>query len=188
MITDIVNLPKSSGLMPLSRGAYAIVDTELLRLLNLHRWSLMIDRFGSRYARRFEKGRTIYMHREIMDSPNGMEIDHINGNGLDNRKINLRVCTRSQNRQNSRKRTAKSSPFKGVDWYKRDLKWRARIKIKGLEIYLGVFESEIEAAEAYDKKAIELFGEFANTNFKDFSDGNTDSNQHTHCNLNSFST
>ncbi len=93
-----------------------------------------------------------------------MDVDHINGNRLDNRKCNLRLATRSQNLQNSRKRTGCSSRFKGVNWLGQNKRWRARIKVFGKEIALGCFISELEAAEAYNKAAKEHFGDFAKLN------------------------
>lgn len=116
---------------------------------------------------RTEKRKAIYMHLEIMSVPDGMEVDHINGNGLDNRRENLRLCTRAQNRMNSVKRIGKSSTFNGVYWHKNCRKWRASLKLDGKEIHIGYFNTELDAAEAYDEKAFELFGEFAKPNFKD---------------------
>jgi len=150
--------------IPLTQGCHAIVDSENISLLNTHRWCTSV--IGNlRYAKRKVKGKVVLMHREIMNAPAGMQIDHINGNGLDNRKANLRVCTVSQNQQNSTKRAHCSSKFKGVALSKNQKKWMARICINGKKIYIGRYKSEFEAAEAYDNKAIELFGEFANLNF-----------------------
>ena len=92
-----------------------------------------------------------------------MEIDHINGNGLDYRKCNLRVCTHQQNLQNQRIQKGVSK-FKGVCWHKASQKWMAKIKHNYKTIYLGVFNNEIDAAKSYNKKAKELFGEFARLN------------------------
>lgn len=171
MIDKIVNLPDSASLIPLSRGTYAIIDTDNLRTLNLYRWFLASHKTGTRYARRFKNGQTIYMHREIMNAPAGMEIDHINGNGLDNRSANLRICTKAQNQQNSKKRTGKSSVFKGVCWEKDRKKWKASIVVNKKQIRIGRFISEIDAAKAYDVEALYYFGEFARTNFKESSKG-----------------
>jgi hypothetical protein len=130
---------------------------------------------------RAENGKAIYMHLEIMSAPDGMEVDHMNGNGLDNRRENLRLCTRAQNRMNSVKRIGKSSTFKGVYWHKNCRKWRASLKLDGKEIHIGYFNTELEAAEAYDEKALELFGEFAKPNFKDANNEIGNDTKHT-CN------
>jgi len=103
MISSIANLPENVSLIPLSQNARAIVDPEDVELLEEYRWQLMAKN-QLRYARRNEGKKTIYMHREIMNAPEGMQIDHINGNGLDNRKVNLRLCNNSQNQQNARKK------------------------------------------------------------------------------------
>ena len=105
------------------------------------------------------------MHRLILKAEKGQVCDHINHNGLDNRRKNLRLCTNSQNFGNQRKRPNKSSIYKGVCFYKRDSKWQVGIECNYKKYYLGRFDNEIEAAKVYDKKAAELFGEFAYTNF-----------------------
>lgn len=88
-------------------------------------------------------------------------VDHINGNGLDNRRVNLRLATSLQNQGNSRKRRNASSYYKGVSWYKPLKKWRAQIKVDKHVIHLGYFVSEEEAAIVYQEAAIAHFGEFA---------------------------
>lgn len=162
MISEISTPPEDVSVITLTQGYHAEVDTDNLRFLSSHRWYAS-GRGGLLYARRKEKGKTVYMHREIMNAPDGIQIDHINGNGLDNRRLNLRVCTTAQNQHNSTKRANTSSRFKGVDRDRK--KWRARICINGEKIWIGRYKSEFEAAEAYDKKAVEHFGEFANLNF-----------------------
>ena len=105
------------------------------------------------------------MHKEILKPPSGFETDHINHNGLDNRKDNLRICTTSQNHYNQIIRSeSKTSKFKGVSRHKASRKWIAQIGYGRRMIYLGCFDSESEAARAYNQKARELFGEFANLN------------------------
>jgi len=106
------------------------------------------------------------MHRLIMNAPEGLVVDHIDRNGLNNRKCNLRLCTKAQNVQNSRPRRNRSSKYKGVFWNKLNKKWSASIHKGDKRIYLGGFDDEIEAALAYDRKAAELFGEFAYLNFR----------------------
>jgi len=94
----------------------------------------------------------------------GMVVDHLDGNSLNNRKSNLRVCTVSQNHQN-RRWTYGSSRYKGVWWNKKMKKWVAGITLKRKYIFIGHFADEVAAAKAYDRKAAELFGEFAYLNF-----------------------
>ncbi len=104
------------------------------------------------------------MHRLIMNAPAGLVVDHIDGNSLNNRKTNLRICTQAQNIHNSRPRRNRSSKYKGVFWNKVNKKWSVSIRKGDKRIYLGGFDDEIEAALAYDRKAEELFGEFAYLN------------------------
>ena len=110
------------------------------------------------------KTKYIYLHRLILKAKKGQEVDHRNGNGLDNRKNNLRFCTRSQNMMNQKRRKG-TSEFKGVYWHKRIKKWLAQITVNYKRTHLGYFDSEIKAGKAYDTKAVELFGKFARLNF-----------------------
>jgi hypothetical protein len=155
--------------IPLTRGQVAIVDDVDYEELSKFDWH--INNYG--YAVRHSsmkngKRHPILMHRIIWEMHNGPitegEIDHINGNGADNRLENLRLCTDSQNQANMHKKVPHSSKFKGVRLH-RDGKFEARIRLNHQLIYIGLFDSEVEAARAYDAKARELFGEFAKTNF-----------------------
>ena len=105
------------------------------------------------------------MHRVIAETPEGKETDHVNHNSLDNRRENLRVCTHSQNMANASKKTPHTSKFKGVTWNRHLGRWYSRITCNGKLLNIGPFNSEIDAAKAYDEKATELFGEFALPNF-----------------------
>lgn len=155
--------------VPLTKGYVALVDDEdAERVIAAGPWFVMEQCRGElarRYAIRRSGKRTVYMHRLIMDAPAGMEVDHVNGDGLDNRRENLRLCTRAENRRNQRKAAGLSSRFKGVDWHKGRHRWRAQIEQDRRARYLGHFNDEADAARAYDKAARELFGEFANLNF-----------------------
>lgn len=104
------------------------------------------------------------MHRIIVDAPAGMVVDHINHDALDNRRANLRVCTQSQNLGNQIRKLG-SSKYKGVSWHKAAQKWHARIQKNDAHVSLGLFDSETDAARAYDSAAREHFGEFALCNF-----------------------
>lgn len=157
--------------IPLTKGKFAIVDDEDFPYLNAYKWQAVLKGSVRWYARRGHGDRdhirSVYMHRQIMNTPKGTQIDHIDGNGLNNTKTNLRFTTDSQNLMNSRKprkgwRT--SSQYKGVYWHK--YRWRAVIKKEGRIIVIGHFDSELEAAKAYDAKAKELFGQYARLNLE----------------------
>jgi len=104
------------------------------------------------------------MHRMIMHAPKHLCCDHIDHNGLNNRKSNLRLCTNAQNTHNQRIRPNGTSKYKGVSWHRPNNKWVARIAFKRKRMHIGIFDNQMEAAMAYDDKAIELFGEFACVN------------------------
>jgi len=105
------------------------------------------------------------MHRQILSCPPDLLVDHIDHNGLNNCKRNLRLCTPAQNTRNSLSSANSSSKYKGVCWSKREKKWTASIQFNKKAYHLGYFTDEIKAAKAYDKKAKELHGQFACLNF-----------------------
>ena len=112
------------------------------------------------------KTRIKYMHQTVLEAPEGMVVDHINHDGMDNRRANLRAATYSQNVCNRKKQSGVySSEFKGVTWYKEKRKWVARIGFRNNRKFLGYFTDEIEAAKAYDRAAKKYHGEFACLNF-----------------------
>ena len=138
------------------------VDKEFSFLLIEHSWKIRPHR-NTKYVFYWRGKKRIYMHRIIMEVKAGQIVDHVNGNGLDNRKQNLRVCSSQQNSFNCRTNN-KSSGFKGVTWDKTRKIWAAKITHNYKTINLGRFKSKEEAARRYDLKAKELFGVFARPN------------------------
>jgi hypothetical protein len=132
----------------------------------LYKWKIQSksNASSSFYLVRHKGRATTYFHRELLECPNSLHVDHINGNSLDNRMSNLRSCTHQQNRCNSKLSSNNSTGFKGVDYMKSKEKFRARIKYQYKEIHLGLFEYAEDAALAYNDAAITYFGEFARLN------------------------
>lgn len=159
----------TAKLIPLTQGEFAIVDAEDYDRLSQYKW-LTKRNCSWVYAARVTsrkvgpQQRTIWMHREILNAPKGMMCDHKDHNGLNNCKSNLRLCTSSQNQQNQKARRT-SSAYKGVSRRKNRNRWTAQICFRYARIYLGCFDNQMDAAIAYDRKAAELFGEFACLNF-----------------------
>lgn len=154
--------------IPLTHGKFAIVDPDDYDRLSQHNWRCTFDG-NTYYAYTFcyknRKNKKVFMHRLILNAPKGLIVDHIDGNGLNNRKKNLRLCTWRQNAFNRGPKQNSSSRYKGLSWQRQYNKWYARISYKGKGIYLGRYDDETEAALAYDRKAEQLFGEFAYLNF-----------------------
>lgn len=148
--------------IPLTQGKFALVDNEDFEELNQYKWYFSRG-YAVRNIGKWPNQRNLFMHRQIMNVLPGLETDHKNHIRLDNRRANLRICTSDDNRLNQLKRGKQK--YKGVRRAPKSNKYEARIQADGKHIRLGLFNSEIEAAGAYDKAAKELFGEFACTNF-----------------------
>jgi len=168
-------LDKPYRLIPLTQGQNAIVDAKDFEWLSQWNWHANRGQ-GSFYAiRRTTKeegdwrGPGIRMHRVILGCKPSEEGDHKNGNGLDNRRENLRVCIDVQNGYNRKVGKNNSIGYKGVRFCKnhKTRPWRAVTEFKDRSIHIGYFATREEAARAYDKKVKELHGEFANLNFHD---------------------
>jgi len=151
-------------LIPLTRGQFAVVDAKDYSVLSQYIW-FAEGTDKNYYAVRKENGKSIKMHRQITNAPDHLVVDHIDHNGLNNRNSNIRHATFTQNCQNQRRLSHKTSKYKGVHWNKRQKKWAAQIHCNNKKYHLGYFTDEIEAAKAYDKKAAELHDEFACLNF-----------------------
>ena len=151
--------------VPLTQGEVAFISPEDAHLLQ-YSWHVCTKRrYACRNLPRGNKPRVSYMHREIMQPPDGMDVDHINRTELDNRRCNLRVATRGQNNSNGKLRSDNPSGFRGGGWASEFSMWRVRVKINGKEKHVGYFTDPEDAARAYDEAAIEAYGGFANLNF-----------------------
>jgi len=149
----------------LTKGQHAIVDAADFEWLNQHKWYAVPNTNGpGYYAARGAGGRTIFMHRQIMNAPDDMVVDHANHCPSDNRRCNLRLCTPRQNAFN-RRTTVHSSRYQGVTYNKDWGKWVARIKLDGINERLGGYDDEIEAARVRDRWAFAFHGRFAYLNF-----------------------
>jgi len=156
----------------LTQGKFALVDDEDYEWLNQWKW------YASRHRKTFyvvrnrlksevNMPRRIRMHRVILGLLHQKTVlgDHKDGNGLDNRRGNIRACNGSGNQHNQPMRKNNSSGFKGVSWFKKTKQWMAKICLNRKQKYIGLYDNRIEAARAYDSAALELFGEFACLNF-----------------------
>ncbi len=153
----------------LDNGYCALVDEQDAVQLSWMRWHTR-NKSGQLYAYARvpgtgDPGVIVGMHRFLMDAGQRKEVDHINGNGLDNRRSNLRLCNRQQNSFNRGAHRGHSSKYKGVSFRKGIARFRATISLNNRKIHLGHFVIEEDAARAYDKAALELHGEFARLNF-----------------------
>lgn len=149
----------------LACGTVCQIDEADRALLSPHTWR--VDRDGYAYRKTTVNGKDgsmVFMHRVVFKALEGMIIDHIDGNGLNNQKSNLRVATVSQNSANCMKRKGLTSKHKGVCLNPNGKNWRAAISVNKKTIYLGTFDNEDEAGHAYNKAAIAAFGEFARLN------------------------
>jgi hypothetical protein len=154
-------------LIPLTQGKFATVDAADFEWLSEFNWYALKTRHTFYAARKITvdgSKHTILMHREILAAPKGINGDHWDCDGLNNRRFNLRIATVRQNACNSRTRSDSTCGFKGVYWEKRYLKWAAQIHFEGHHYHIGYFLSAENAAIAYNIAALEHFGSFARLN------------------------
>lgn len=154
------------GSIPLSGGYVALVDiTDLATLAAMGAWHAVPSGrtvYAARNDRRGDRYATVRMHNVIT----GLSyVDHVNGDGLDNRRSNLRPATHGQNMANKRRYRNNTSGFKGVTWHGQRERWQARLWSDGKQHYLGLHDTAEAAARAYDEAASSLFGTFARLNF-----------------------
>lgn len=151
--------------VPLTKGFEALIDIDDVDKASGKNWHVKIGKGGLPYAARdvssATKRRFEYLHKVVVSAPEGLLVDHRDGNTLDCRKSNLRPATKQQNQTNQKTRSDNSSGYKGVSWAKREKRWFAKITVNGKQKGLGYFNSAEEAYLAYCKAAIDLHGEFA---------------------------
>lgn len=151
--------------IPLTQGRFAIVDDDDFEDLTKHKWYYMPIGYAGRHSKLSDpegSGKFIYMHRVIMNALPKQEVDHVNHDKLDNRRINLRLASSRQNKCNTNLRINNKSGLKGVSWSKRRKLWTAQVKVSvGRTQNLGYYDNKYDAYAAYCSVARELYGEFA---------------------------
>ena len=157
--------------IPLTRGYVALVDDADFERVNAHKWQAKVykRRTGSVYiyamrsVRKNGKRTTELLHRFLNEGCGGLFVDHIDGNGLNNTRLNMRVCTNAENLRNSNS-SCGTSKYKGVTWHKQKKMWCSHIRVDRKLKHLGCFKSETDAALAYNAAALVLFGEYSRIN------------------------
>lgn len=161
-MTRRIRIEGDVAYVPLTKGYEAVIDAIDVPLVESWCWCAQVCPRAV-YAIRSDhrpNRRTIRMHRVLMGEIHGLEVDHRDGDGLNNRRKNLRVATRTQNIRNQRLRSDNTSGIKGVHWFKASRKWRACICLNGKNRHLGSFDSREEAHDAYRTASKEMHGEF----------------------------
>jgi hypothetical protein len=152
--------------VPLTRGYEAIIDAADVPIVDGFNWRAMVEAhtvYAARSDYSGQKVRLILLHRLLMGEPDGFPIDHIDCDGLNNRRGNLRIVTVWQNTQNAKVRRDSTSGLKGVTWHRRDRKWHAKIQSHGRRHHLGYYDTPDEAHAAYCAASVKLHGEFGRT-------------------------
>ena len=147
----------------IEQGYEAIIDAADVPLIDGFKWKLHENPAGNIYVRCGRHPKRIWMHRLILNCPDHMQTDHIDGNGLNNRRSNLREATSAHNNRNRRISTVNSSGFKGVSFHKMSSKWQSCIFVDGRSKHLGLFDTPEEAHAAYCAASAKYHGEFGRT-------------------------
>ena len=162
-----IRVEGDDALITLTKGYKAVIDAADVPLIEGSNWCAMVGRntvYAVRNDRSGSKRRTLYLHRVLMGEPEGMEVDHIDCDGLNcRRSTNLRNATPAENKRNTRRPVTNTSGIKGVSWHRSSAKWRAHIKLDGKQRQLGAFNCPTAAAVAYVKASARLHGEFGRT-------------------------
>lgn len=137
---------------------YAYVDDIDYKKISAHKWRFQVGGYA-RTGSATTKQTPISMHRLVMDAPKGVEVDHIDGNPLNNQRGNLRLCNRNENKANTRIIKTNTTGYKGVSKHKG--RWQASIRVHNILIYLGRYDTKHEAAHTYNVVAEQIFGDFA---------------------------
>lgn len=155
----------------LTQGQHTVVDDDVYEWASKFKWYAYRSRRGKSFyalrSIRLPNGKRVkqWLHREILKAGRGVEVDHIDGDGLHNLRENLRLCSPAENKRNCSLRQDNNSGYRGVSFHAAAGKWWARIQISGQPMHLGLFEHLMDAARAYDRAAIKLHGAFARINF-----------------------
>ncbi len=154
--------------IPLTQGKFALVDDDVYEWASKYKWYTRRKKntcYAERNTGTWPFRKIVRLHREIMNAEQGIQVDHINGNGLDCRRTNMRLASNAENQRNRGSQANNTSGYKGVVWDNAKRKWRARIRVDGTLVHLGYFSVPEDAARAYDVGARMYHGEFAKTNF-----------------------
>lgn len=157
--------------IPLTKGYSATVDDCDFELLNQWKWQVVCTdtkRYAGRNPGGGGRSKYVSMHRLLLNAPKGMEVDHLDGDGLNNRRSNLRLCTHAENLCNVGPPRNNTSGIKGVSWYKRVRKWRVRITHLGKDIFAGYFSDRDDAARAVKDLIISLRGDAPRRELEEF--------------------
>ena len=153
--------------LELTKGKIALIDDDDYACALQYQWYATLRKcvwYAYRMVCVDDKQAMIFLHRFLMEPPAGMQVDHIDGDGLNCTRANMRLCTLAENTRNRRRPVTNTSGYKGVSWHKLRGKWRAEIGVDCRNKHLGLFESKDDAALAYNNAALEHYGEFARLN------------------------